>query len=244
MRISEILVYNQDSTLNNSICDVIDSLSELLGGSDIVVKYAGVASEFMTSNLVNQTRIFDLKKPFQQHSADDLTDMLKTEFKAYDGFQLQNILRKCMSAISSKTLCIVITDLLTCTFDVCDFRYHARPIICANPTIISTTSMVEGPAKPKEYYIDVLTSVYETDTLYVDERYEERFLKYHDSRIPKVIEGYLLQTVMYHTTGKEFCDDIQCRLNNSHWQEDLLRLQLETRHLCSYHEGILKNMSR
>jgi hypothetical protein len=33
-------------------------------------------------------------------------------------------------------------------------RHHARPIICGSPIIISTASIVEGPARPKAYYFE------------------------------------------------------------------------------------------
>ena len=64
----------------------------------------------------------------------------------YDGFELQKILRR--FNCNNETLHIIITNRLTCTFDENDKRYHARAVICANPAIISTTGIIEAPAKP------------------------------------------------------------------------------------------------
>ena len=67
----------------------------------------------------------------------------------YDGFELQKILRYLNE--DNEILYVILTNRLTCTFDENDKRYHARAVICANPSIISTTGIIEAPAKPKEY---------------------------------------------------------------------------------------------
>ena len=51
------------------------------------------------------------------------------------------------------------TNKLICTYDYNDYRYHGRAIICANPSIISTTGIIEAPAKPKEYYIELISNI-------------------------------------------------------------------------------------
>ena len=75
----------------------------------------------------------------------------------YDGFELQNIIAENIS-ITDNTLHIIFTNKLTVTFDNDDFRYHARALISSNPTIISTTGIIEAPAKPKQYYLDLMTN--------------------------------------------------------------------------------------
>ena len=57
-----------------------------------------------------------------------------------------------------KVLHIIFTDKLIGTFDYDDYRYHARALICSNPIVISTTGIIEAPAKPKQYYIDLMTN--------------------------------------------------------------------------------------
>lgn len=212
---------------------------------DVGVEYGGDLSGYVGPERVERTRILDLKRPFQPCSA---TGRAKDEtalgLEAYDGFEFQKMLRECIPAVSAETLCIVITDRLTCTFEADDFRYHARAVVCANPAIISTAGMVEAPARPRQYYLDVMASLSEEDADSIRERYRGRFLEHCDPRIPKVMEGYLLQAVVYHATGDAFCHNAECRLHNSHWQEDLLRLQMETKYICPRHKGIIRQMRR
>ena len=216
-------------------------LSDTLG---VAVEYWGDLSGLAGPETTGRTRILDLKRPFQNCAEAGQSGDLAVEFEAYDGFELQKVFRECLPAISAETLYIVITDRLTCTFDADDFRYHARAIICANPAIISTAGMVEAPAKPRQYYIDVMTSLSKEDAHVALERYRGRFLERDDPRIPAVMEGYLLQAVAYHATGEAFCHDRECRLYNSHWQEDLLRLQLKTKRLCPRHEDVFWQLRR
>ena len=73
------------------------------------------------------------------------------------------------------------------------------------------------------------------------ERYKDKFLDYNDKRLTKVIEGYILQIMFYNITGEAFCEDIECRLNNAHWQKDLLFSQIEISKLCKKHSKILES---
>ncbi len=239
MKISKIVICEEHAAPGIDTGRVVQFLSDTF---DVVVECGGDVSGHVGPGSVERTRILDLKRPFQLHPAAGQVKGRTAGFEAYDGFELQRVLRECMPAVSAETLCIVITDRLTCTFDADDFRYHARAVVCANPAIISTAGMVEAPARPRQYYLDVMASLSREDVDGVRERYRRRFLEHRDPRIPKVLEGYLLQAVVYHVTGDAFCHDAECRLHNSHWQEDLLRLQLETEHLCSRHEGILRQM--
>ncbi len=138
------------------------------------------------------------------------------------------------------SLHLVITYRLIGTFDASDVRYHARTSLYTYPCIISTTGLVVAPAKPREYY---LAKNFLRDGKREDELLETirgRFLDYNDERTTDVLKGYFLQAFFYHATGNPFCDNPLCRLYNAHWQEDMLRAQLEGEHdLCQVHEEIL-----
>ena len=169
--------------------------------------------------------------------ADDISQVYM-----YDGFELQRILRYLNE--DSEVLHIIITNRLTCTFDENDNRYHARAVICANPAIISTTGIIEAPAKPREYYFEAIAL--KSQGLGIEslkEQYKKRFLEYNDRRLTKVLEGYILQIIFYNITGESFCEDIRCRLNNAHWQKDLLFSQIEISKLCKKHNEILENLN-
>ena len=160
----------------------------------------------------------------------------------YDGFELQKILRYLNE--NNETLHVILTNRLTCTFDEDDKRYHARAVICANPSIISTTGIIEAPAKPKEYYFEVMKLKSQgVDIKSAKEKYKGKFLEYNDKRLTRILEGYLLQVIFYNITGESFCEDIECRLNNAHWQKDLLFSQLEITKLCKKHNEILTNLN-
>ncbi len=118
---------------------------------------------------IADTRIFDLKKPFEKHdpSIEDIQiekenkDMSKNEeMTLYDGFEFHKAITELIPINEDKEniLNVIFTNKLTCTFDEADFRYHARAIVGSKSTIISTTGMIEAPAKPKKYYLELMTN--------------------------------------------------------------------------------------
>jgi hypothetical protein len=165
----------------------------------------------------------------------------KEEMILYDGIELNKMVRELIPTIENTqdTLHIIFTNKLTCTFDENDFRYHARAWVGSNPIIISTTGIIEAPAKPKQYYLDLMTNFSEEKIEDIKKKYKGQFLEYNDSRTSQIVEGYILQSIFYYETGEVFCDNNQCRLFNSHWQKDLLRSQIENKKLCKKHEDIL-----
>ncbi len=198
-------------------------------------------------------RIFDLKKPFEKHvpiSEDIQLEMEnkdmseKEEMILYDGFEFHSVITELIPINENKmnTLHIIFTNKLTCTFDENDFRYHARAIIGSNPAIISTTGIIEAPAKPRQYYLDLTTNFSENKVEEIKKKYKGEFLEYHDSRISEIAEGYLLQAIMYYETGEAFCIHKDCRLFNAHWQKDLFFSQLENKRFCKKHQEILDEL--
>ena len=202
---------------------------------------------------IASVRIFDLKKPFKIHNP--LTEEIQIEIEnkdmsnkdetiLYDGFEFQKITSEFIPMEENKeeTLHIIFTNKLTCTFDENDFRYHARALIGSNPVIISTTGIIEAPAKPKQYYLDLMADFTKERIEEIKEKYKGEFLEYNDSRISEIIEGYVLQAIMYYETGDAFCEDKGCRLFNAHWQKDLFYSQLENKKLCNKHQKSIKKL--
>ncbi len=210
------------------------------------------------SEKIASCRIFDLKKRFEKHNPSAESIQLEKENKdmskrdemiLYDGFEFHKAITELIPINENKinTLHIIFTNKLTCTFDENDFRYHARALIGSNPTIISTTGMIEAPAKPKQYYLDLMTNFSEKRVEEIKKKYKGEFLEYHDSRISEITEGYLLQAIFYYETGEAFCEHRDCRLFNAHWQKDLFFSQLENKRFCKKHQEILnelKNQSK
>ena len=168
----------------------------------------------------------------------------KQEMTLYDGIELNKIVKEIIPIIENtlNTLNIIFTNKLTCTFDENDFRYHARTWVGSNPIIISTTGIIEAPAKPKQFYMDLMTNFSEETVEQIKKKYKGEFLEYGDIKLPEVIEGYILQAVFYYETGDAFCDNNQCRLFNAHWQKDLFISQIENKKMCKKHEKILAKM--
>ena len=168
----------------------------------------------------------------------------KEETTLYDGIELNKILQELIPIEENieNILHIVFTNKLTCTFDDVDFRYHARAWIGSNPIIISTTGTIEAPAKPKQFYMDLMTNFSNESVKEIKKKYKGKFLEYNDSRLAQVVEGYILQAIFYYETGDAFCDNKQCRLFNAHWQKDLFVSQIENKRFCEKHEKTLSEM--
>lgn len=197
-------------------------------------------------------KIMDPKKPFQRHipleeeiffEQENSKDTASTEnIIMYDGIELENVFQELIPS-SENTLNnfhIIFTNKLTCTFDYTDYRYHGRAVIGTNPSIISTRGILEAPAKPREYYMELIANY--RQGLNVDsikEKYQGQYIEYRDTRFSKVVEGYLLQAVFYHITGEPFCESPECRLFNAHWQKDLIHSQIEVGKLCKKHQQVI-----
>ena len=166
----------------------------------------------------------------------------------YDGFHLLRILCEIISREerSPEFIHIICTNRLFATWDGNNKRYHLRASVYGVPSIISTTGLVEAPAKPREYYL--LKQQYERlrkDLTELKERFKGSFIDYEDEHLTEVMKGYAMQAVFYALTGDPFCEDKGCRLYNAHWQEELIFAQLEGEYeFCGRHTRILDSLHR
>ncbi len=162
----------------------------------------------------------------------------------YEGYQLnrlyfKKLVKKQPDITEINDLHIIYTNRLFCTYG--EKRYHARVILMGLLTLISTSGVVEAPAKPREYYWLKAGFVQSGKSIEeLDELFKDKYVKYDDPKMTKIIYSYTLQAIFFHLTGKEFCTSKNCCLYNSHWQEEVLKLQYENK-LCDMHSGILKN---
>jgi hypothetical protein len=163
----------------------------------------------------------------------------------YDGVRLQRILRAALppKERTLRSAHVAFTSRLLGTFEDADRRYHARAVVLGYPSLISTSGLVEGPAKPRAFYaakrglrIESADARYES----LKEGFAERFLDFDDARLTQVAKGYALQALFYHATGEPFCDDGDCVLFNAHWQEELLHAQVESGLLCARHRKVAR----
>ena len=250
MNISKIILYNEPTVPEIQIEKIKQFIIETF---QIKVEIKNDFFKNLEDKIFEQivsTQIFDLKKQFKKHIPTQKEIQIEKEnqdtteqdiMTLYDGFELQNIIAKNISIVNN-TLHIIFTNKLTVTFDNDDFRYHARALISSNPTIISTTGIIEAPAKPKQYYLDLMTNFSEEKIEKIKEKYKGEFLEYHDTRLSDIAEGYVLQSIIYYATGDAFCENKKCRLFNSHWQKDLFYSQLENKKLCDKHQEKLNGI--
>ena len=211
--------------------------------------------EDKTYEKIASVKIFDIKKPFQRHSTtiknileekENIDMSQKEEASLYDGIEFQRIISELIPHNENRIdiLNVVFTNKITCTFDESDYRYHGRSLIASNPVIISTTGIIEAPAKPKQYYVELMTDFSKERIDEIKKKYKGQFLEYHDSRLSEITEGYLLQAIMYYETGEAFCENIDCRCFNAHWQKELFHSQIDNKKFCKKHEEILNQFKQ
>ncbi|UCC68738.1 MAG: hypothetical protein JSV79_02045 [Armatimonadota bacterium] len=169
----------------------------------------------------------------------------------YDGFGFQRLLRGLLPPDRGglDRVHVVFTNRTIGTWDEDDKRYHLRAIVLGIPAIISTTGLVEAPAKPREFYLARqqmgLAARPELTHALLKQQFGDQFLDHDDPRLTQVAKGYAMQAVVYQVTGEAFCTAPDCRLFNAHWQRQLIRAQLEgPREYCARHEQLLAAMRR
>ncbi len=252
MKISKIFLYDEKSVPEIKINKLADFIKKTFSVDTEVRKNIFQNKDQELAKNLASCKIVNTKKPFEFHSPsreeiefekESFVDSSKIKnIIMYDGFEFQKNISNLISEDENTTdyFHIVFTNRLTCTYDFNDYRYHGRAVICSNPSIISTTGIIEAPAKPREYYMELISNM--AQGLNVDslkKKYQGRYLEYHDERISTVVEGYVMQALFYYLTGEAFCEQENCRLFNPHWQKDLLRSQIEIGKLCERHQKIL-----
>jgi len=166
----------------------------------------------------------------------------------YDGFAVQSLLATLFdrTELNRHRLPLIFTNQLLATFDESDRRYHLRTVLLGYPAIVSTTGLVEAPAKPREFYLareQLRAMGLNAVSPALAAELRDRCLLPNDERLTEVAKGYALQALFYALFGEAFCDDKDCRLYNAHWQEEMLHAQLDGAYdLCPRHEALIRAM--
>lgn len=262
--------YNESSWPEVNIQKIIACLKKILPNNVIEKEkesllYLNSIDKEKNFSFYKQAIVEDLKKPLSiydlnyYHSSDNykeknvITSNKKIEcvdLLLYDGFLVQKLfqklIRKHEQELTFSKLEIIITDKLLCTFDESDWRYHARSLICGNPTLISTSGIVEGIAKPRDYYYKLYFFKEKRDI--VDElkkEYNGQFINYNDPRINDIIEGLVLQSLFYFiNSGEPFCHDRNCRFFNAHFQDEVIRINIKEKKICQRHKSLLNKYNQ
>ncbi len=167
----------------------------------------------------------------------------------YDGYKLDRVFQSLIAfgEIDINYLHIVFTNRLFGTYDDKDGRFHARVILCGHPSLISTTGIVEAPAKPKEFYL--LKQKYamlgmEMPPEVIKEKFQGRYIDYDDPRLTEIMKGYVMQSIFFYLFNEPFCENENCRLYNAHWQEEVINAQLKNSDFCKKHEKMINTLKK
>ena len=212
---------------------VKQAVAEIFGICKVDVREPLLSHWDAGKSAIDKTRILDLRQPFEQPQR---PAPAPDPMPLYDGFMLQRTLAQLISDRENHVdhVHLVFTHLMTCTFAEEDWRYHGRAVICGTPSIVSIPGIVEAPARPREFYS--LQALGFQDLSSLKRQFAGRFIDYDDERMTQAAAGYAIQALFYFVTdGEPFCDDRECRLFNSHWQEDLIRTQVEKPAYCRMH---------
>ncbi|UCF12561.1 MAG: hypothetical protein JSW06_11105 [Thermoplasmatales archaeon] len=258
-----IYLYSEPSSKTLNLKEIKGYLKQILG--DI---YVEVRKDFIT-HLLNSKDINEFSKMLAQCKVRDLSspefemDLLPGEIRyekkliehpdvklsgiLYDGGRLDVAFQSLISQeeLDFNNIHIIFTNRLFGTFDEKDSRYHARVIICGYPSIISTTGIVEAPAKSKEFYYlkqKYLMLGMEIPHEIINEKFQGNFIEYDDPRLTEIMKGYVMQSVFYHLIYEPFCKEKNCRLYNAHWQKEVINAQLRDPEFCKKHEKILQDI--
>lgn len=199
---------------------------------------------------IDSFRISDIEKPVSRPNS-KLSEseyfQTGTDVKRffYDANWLQRILyqlfySKHVTNDHHDDMHVVFTGKLFGTFGI--KRYHARVVLAGSPSLVSTSGLVEAPARPREYYFTKAGFLQSgRDVKELDDMYKNSFIHYNDERITQVLCSYVLQVILYNFSGKEFCNDSTCCIYNSHWQHEVLSAQL-SQNLCADCLRLLKEI--
>ena len=145
------------------------------------------------------------------------------------------------SNLKAGAIHIVFTSALPGTWDASDCKYHARAVVCGFPSLVSTSGAVEGPSKPRGYYVAKMQGLTEEEAR---RKYIGRYLEHGDARMAGVAGGLAAQAVFYQLTGEPFCEKEGCRLFNARWQEQLVEAQVKSGRFCELHDRFLEELRR
>ena len=174
MKIAKIILYDEPSVPEIELKKTAEFLKELFPVQvKIKDNFFHCTNKYIFEEIA-ETQIIDLKKPSSKHiptstevlnEKENFVNQKEDDIILHEGFEIQKIITKNISIEKndSNTLHIIFTEKAICTFDKDDFRYHARVWIGPNPVIISTTGIIEAPAKPKQYYLDLMTNFSQKD---------------------------------------------------------------------------------
>ena len=219
-------------------------------GQQLVREYPGSVAEILV-----RARVSDPMRCLQPERVPSRIELsaerraLKTPGRTsagilYDGAVLQWVLAELLPPEEEGACHIVFTARLFGTWAPEDRRWHAHASLYGQPNVVSTSGLVQAPARPREYYRAqqlatgrmVPREVVEAE---LRQRLSDRMLVPDDPRLSRVATGYALQSLAWCLTGWPFCSAPTCPLYNARRQEELIRAQCsDESSLCADHRAL------
>lgn len=161
----------------------------------------------------------------------------------YDGYRLSQVMTDLLpeEERTEAFLHIIFTDRFFGTWKPATQRYHSRVSVYGLPTLISTTGIVDAPARPKGFHRIKKDDKERLSVRGQNERFRGEYVEYDDERLTEIMKGYALHAVFYHLSSWPFCEDNKCRLYNPHLQKNILAAQLTRPELCKKHQKMLQD---
>lgn len=258
----KIFLYNDSKTQALNIKEIAEYLKEKSGGVKVEVRgnfisqvtkgmedstlteLAGEIARCKIRDIGSYHSTFDLLPAEVEYEKRRLQNPEDRSFGIfYDGFKLQAIYQELIREEERNWHCLVIifTDQLFGTWDENGRRYHARVSVYGFPSIISTTGIVEAPAKPRDFYLQKQWGI---DAISLKKKFREKFIDYDDPRMTEVMKGYCMQALFFYISGEPFCEDNKCRLYNAHWQEEVINAQLTEPEFCKRHQKLIDDIKQ
>lgn len=213
-----------------------------------ITELSGKLASIYISDIEKESQYLSPDSGMIRNESDYIANIKPQDRKIlYDGNLLTSIyflplLTRHPTVVKDNEIHVVYTSRLFCTFG--DKRYHARVVLTGIPSLISTSGLVEAPAKPREYYWLKASFIHGGMNIEeLNEMFRGRFVAYDDPKITEILYSYTLQVIFYYLTGDPFCPDKNCCLYNSHWQEEVLSSQLRGE-LCKNHRKIINSYSQ
>lgn len=191
---------------------------------------------------MEKARIYDFSNPDFEPSSIKPKEPLISEGVVYDGFKLLPAAQQLLTEeeLGAHHMHLIFTNCFFATWDGKDHRYHLRLSSLGFPKIISTTGIIEAPARPYSFYRQKHNNEREAS----DKQISDQFLSYNDHRLTEALKGISMQALFYHFIGEPFCVNPGCRLFNGHWQEEIIEAQLNDPEFCSAHRQVLERINR
>lgn len=263
----QIYLYDGAQQENLRLADLAEYLAQWLGPGRVQIRtefahhhlgtggqsresaVASLATDYVNARIQDPAKQIQHQQspPDPRNLAQEVSWLLKgpaSREAFYDGLQMQQFYLKliCPNELSADCLHVAFTNRLLGTFDPDDRRYHARVAVFGMPCLISTTGVVEAPAKPREYYFGLMAGLEEEQ---LKATMTSRFVDYGDPLLTDLLKGYLVQALFYYLLAEPFCPEPHCRLFNAHWQEQMIAAQLAgNEEFCSRHRRLLDELLR